>query len=99
LKRLVDIAAQNSNDQERIRTMTFLFNSDAARGRIFQDAFAREIPDLPFSMDPATVDPERVRYLMTWTVPEIWRVTAISKCCFRPAPVSTSSAPPACPTT
>ncbi|KAA9382948.1 glyoxylate/hydroxypyruvate reductase A [Neorhizobium galegae] len=50
--------------------MTFLFNSDAARGRIFQDAFAREIPDLPFSMDPATVDPEQVRYLMTWTVPE-----------------------------
>ncbi|WP_105421693.1 glyoxylate/hydroxypyruvate reductase A [Neorhizobium sp. T25_27] len=50
--------------------MTFLFNSDVARGRIFQDAFARELPDLPFSMDPATVDPERVRYLMTWTVPE-----------------------------
>ncbi|CDZ27867.1 Glyoxylate/hydroxypyruvate reductase A [Neorhizobium galegae bv. officinalis] len=70
MKRLVGIAAQNSNEQERIRTMTFLFNSDAARGRIFQDAFAREIPDLPFSMDPATVDPEQVRYLMTWTVPE-----------------------------
>ncbi|CDZ32455.1 Glyoxylate/hydroxypyruvate reductase A [Neorhizobium galegae bv. officinalis] len=70
MKRLVGIAAQNSNEQERIPTMTFLFNSDAARGRIFQDAFAREIPDLPFSMDPATVDPDRVRYLMTWTVPE-----------------------------
>jgi glyoxylate/hydroxypyruvate reductase A len=67
---LVGIAVRNSNEQERIRTMTFLFNSDAARGRIFQDAFARGIPDLPFSMDPATVDPERVRYLMTWTVPE-----------------------------
>ena len=70
MRRLAGIAVQNSNEQERIATMTFLFNSDAARGRIFQDAFAREIPDLPFSMDPATVDPERVRYLMTWTVPE-----------------------------
>jgi glyoxylate/hydroxypyruvate reductase A len=70
LKRLAGIAVQNSNEQERIQTMTFLFNSDAARGRIFQDAFAREIPDLPFSMDPATVDPERVRYLMAWTVPK-----------------------------
>lgn len=50
--------------------MTFLFNSDAARGQVFRDAFAREIPDLPFSMDPATVDPDEVRYLMTWTLPE-----------------------------
>ncbi len=50
--------------------MTFLFNSDAARGQIFRDAFARELPDLPFSMDPATVDPDQVRYLITWTVPE-----------------------------
>ena len=50
--------------------MTFLFNSDAARGQIFRDTFAREIPDLPFSMDPTTVDPDEVRYLMTWTVPE-----------------------------
>lgn len=70
MKRLAGIALQNSNEQERIPTMTFLFNSDAVRGRIFQDAFAREIPDLPFSMNPATVDPEQVRYLMTWTVPE-----------------------------
>ena len=50
--------------------MTFLFNSDAARGQIFRDTFAREIPDLPFSIDPTTVDPDKVRYLMTWTVPE-----------------------------
>ncbi|PDT14789.1 glyoxylate/hydroxypyruvate reductase A [Rhizobium sp. J15] len=49
--------------------MTFLFNSDARRGAIFQEIFARELPDLEFSMDPATVDPEAVRYLITWTVP------------------------------
>ena len=49
--------------------MTFLFNSDARRGAIFQEIFARELPDLDFSMDPATVDPEAVRYLITWTVP------------------------------
>lgn len=49
--------------------MTFLFNSDAARGAIFAEAFARDLPDLPFSMDPATVDPDGVRYLLTWTIP------------------------------
>jgi glyoxylate/hydroxypyruvate reductase A len=50
--------------------MTFLFNSDARRGAIFARAFAEALPEIPFSMDPATVDPEAVRYLLTWTVPE-----------------------------
>lgn len=50
--------------------MTFLFNSDAARGAVFAKAFASELPDLPFSMNPATVDPDAVRYLITWTVPQ-----------------------------
>ncbi|EHS49713.1 D-isomer specific 2-hydroxyacid dehydrogenase NAD-binding protein [Rhizobium sp. PDO1-076] len=50
--------------------MTFLFHSDVHRGAIFREAFARNLPDLPFSMDPGTVDPESVRYLITWTVPE-----------------------------
>jgi glyoxylate/hydroxypyruvate reductase A len=50
--------------------MTFLFNSDAKRGEIFAGAFARELPDIPFVMDPATVDPDAVRYLITWTVPD-----------------------------
>lgn len=50
--------------------MTFLFNSDARRGAIFQEAFAHELPDLPFSMDPAAVDPDAVRYLITWTIPD-----------------------------
>ena len=50
--------------------MTFLFNSDAKRGAIFKQAFADALPDLPFSMEGADVDPETVRYLITWTVPE-----------------------------
>ena len=50
--------------------MTFLFNSDARRGAIFADAFARELPDVPFTIDAATVDPDAVRYLITWTVPD-----------------------------
>ncbi|AYG62619.1 glyoxylate/hydroxypyruvate reductase A [Rhizobium jaguaris] len=50
--------------------MTFLFNSDPRRGHIFKEAFARELPDMPFSMDPSSVDPEAVRYLITWTVPD-----------------------------
>lgn len=50
--------------------MTFLFNSDAKRGAIFARAFAEELPDLAFSMDAASVDPDEVRFLITWTVPE-----------------------------
>jgi glyoxylate/hydroxypyruvate reductase len=50
--------------------MTFLFNSDAQRGAVFRKAFARELPDLPFATDPATVDPDLVRYVISWTVPE-----------------------------
>jgi glyoxylate/hydroxypyruvate reductase A len=50
--------------------MTFLFNSDARRGAVFADAFAKELPDVPFTMDAATVDPDAVRYLITWTAPE-----------------------------
>lgn len=50
--------------------MTFLFNSDARRGAIFAEAFATVLPDLPFSMDAASVDPDAVRYIITWTAPE-----------------------------
>ncbi|MEN0115980.1 MAG: glyoxylate/hydroxypyruvate reductase A [Agrobacterium cavarae] len=49
--------------------MTFLFNSDARRGAIFADAFAKVLPGLPFSMDATQVDPDAVRYLITWTAP------------------------------
>lgn len=50
--------------------MTFLFNSDARRGAVFADAFAKELPDVPFTIDAATVDPDAVRYLISWTVPD-----------------------------
>jgi glyoxylate/hydroxypyruvate reductase len=44
--------------------MTFLFNSDAERGTVFRNAFARELPHLPFAIDPASVDTDLVRYIM-----------------------------------
>jgi glyoxylate/hydroxypyruvate reductase A len=50
--------------------MAFLFNSDAARGAIFREAFARELPDLLFFHCSESVDPNAVRYLLTWTVPD-----------------------------
>ncbi|NTI25930.1 glyoxylate/hydroxypyruvate reductase A [Rhizobium rhizogenes] len=49
--------------------MAFLFNSDAERAKIFAAAFARELPSLPFIADAASVDPETVKYLITWTAP------------------------------
>ncbi|RIY02624.1 glyoxylate/hydroxypyruvate reductase A [Aureimonas flava] len=48
----------------------FLFNSDAARAAVFREAFARELPDLAFAHEMGAVDPDDVRYLLTWTVPE-----------------------------
>ena len=50
--------------------MAFLFNSDAARGAVFREAFARELPDLEFHHCSEDVDPDQVRYLLTWTVPD-----------------------------
>jgi glyoxylate/hydroxypyruvate reductase len=50
--------------------VAFLFNSDAARGAIFREAFARELPDLPFFHCSESPDPDAVRYLLTWTVPD-----------------------------
>jgi glyoxylate/hydroxypyruvate reductase A len=50
--------------------MAFLFNSDAARGAVFREVFARELPDLKFLHSDQEVEPETVRYLITWTVPD-----------------------------
>lgn len=50
--------------------MAFLFNSDAARGAVFREVFARELPDLEFFHCGEEVDPEKIRYLITWTVPD-----------------------------
>jgi glyoxylate/hydroxypyruvate reductase A len=49
--------------------MAFLFNSDAERGAVFRSTFVRELPDLPFAIDSATIDPNQVRYVISWTVP------------------------------
>jgi glyoxylate/hydroxypyruvate reductase len=49
--------------------VAFLFQSDAARGEVFRDAFARERPDVAFHTDAAEVDDGDVRYLLTWTLP------------------------------
>jgi glyoxylate/hydroxypyruvate reductase len=50
--------------------MAFLFNSDAVREAAFRDVFARELPDLEFFHYSECVEPEMVRYLLTWTVPD-----------------------------
>lgn len=50
--------------------MAFLFNSDAARAAIFRQAFARKLPDLEFYHCSECIDPETVRYLLTWNVPD-----------------------------
>lgn len=49
--------------------MAFLFNSDGARGAVFREAFSRELPDLEFYHSSESIDPEKVRYLLTWNVP------------------------------
>src|SRR4051812_18856374 len=49
--------------------MAFLFNSDAGRAAIFREIFTRELPGLEFCHGSASVDPETVRYLLTWTAP------------------------------
>ena len=50
--------------------MGFLFNSDATRGEVFRQAFARELPELEFYHCSENIDPDKVRYLLTWNVPD-----------------------------
>ena len=50
--------------------MAFLFNSDAARVAVFRQVFARELPELEFYHCSENIDPEKVRYLLTWNVPD-----------------------------
>jgi len=49
--------------------MAFWFNSDRERGRVFAEAFARDLPELPFAMDISERDPDEIRYILTWTAP------------------------------
>ena len=50
--------------------MAFLFNSDPARGAVFREAFACELPDLEFYHCSESIDPEKIRYRLTWNVPD-----------------------------
>lgn len=50
--------------------MAFLFNSDPVRGGVFREVLGRELPDLAFMQAGEAVEPEAVRYLITWTVPD-----------------------------
>lgn len=50
--------------------MAFLFNSDAARGAVFREAFARSLPDVEFFQAGENVDPEKIRYLISWVAPD-----------------------------
>ncbi|GAA5626250.1 glyoxylate/hydroxypyruvate reductase A [Brucella sp. NBRC 12953] len=50
--------------------MAFLFNSDAARGVVFREAFARALPDVSFYQAGDDVDPDTVRYLISWVAPD-----------------------------
>ena len=50
--------------------MAFLFNSDPVRAAVFRKVFARELPDVELFHISEYVDPEKVRYLLTWTAPD-----------------------------
>ena len=50
--------------------MAFLFNSDAARGAVFREAFAKALPDVAFYQAGDEVDPDEIRYLISWVAPD-----------------------------
>ena len=50
--------------------MALLFNSDAPRGAIFRQVFASALPDLEVVLPGDAVAPDRIRYPLTWTVPD-----------------------------
>lgn len=50
--------------------MAFLFNSDAARGAVFRDAFVHALPDIAFYQAGEDVDPDKIRYLISWVAPD-----------------------------
>lgn len=49
--------------------MSILYASDAARGAVYAEIFAREAPDLAFHI-AAAPDPAAVEYLITWKAPD-----------------------------
>ncbi|NVK32955.1 MAG: glyoxylate/hydroxypyruvate reductase A [Rhodobacteraceae bacterium] len=51
--------------------MTLLCNMDQSRAAAFAEVFERALPEgVPFSFDAASVDPDDVRYLLSWLMPE-----------------------------
>ena len=50
--------------------MAILYKSEPARGAAWAPIFARELPDLPFRIWPDIGDPESVRFMVAWTLPE-----------------------------
>lgn len=50
--------------------MALLYKSEPARGAVWRQIFAREFPDLPFHIWPEPVDPDSIRFMAAWTLPE-----------------------------
>ncbi len=50
--------------------MAFLFNSDAARGAVFREAFSKALPDIEFFQAGDQIDPDKIRYLISWIAPD-----------------------------
>ena len=50
--------------------MAFLYKADPVRGAEWARLFAAKAPDMPFHVWPDTGNPEQVRYLAAWTLPE-----------------------------
>lgn len=51
--------------------MTFLYKSDAVRGRVWQEIFAQRAPQLDFRIWPDMADPKRVRFIAAWSLPPL----------------------------
>lgn len=50
--------------------MAFLFNSDAARGAVFREVFSKVLPDIAFFQAGDEIDPDKIRYLISWVAPD-----------------------------
>jgi len=50
--------------------MAFLFNSDVVRGAVFREAFEGALPDVAFYQAGENVDPDEIRYLISWVAPD-----------------------------
>ena len=50
--------------------MSFLMLSTEPRTRVFRQLFAEQLPEIAFHEEAKTVDPQALRYLMSWQFPE-----------------------------